>query len=827
MSRLQITNMAGEVLGGPFLRAASPTEENEEYAWNFLRAGGSSSTIARRFDVSGAGSTTQVTVTTFYVRLTFRCNRFPLAETAIWSCLITGEGSPAACVTVGPTGLVRLFNQGNQSSLNQPLGDCGTIELGDWNTILLKVQTRNDGAGRLPVFEIIREADNGDDGELLVTLPVPGSATGLQFNGGLIYAEQVFMVQSGLVATGDFDFADWTSDTTPYIEGDYGRVTTVKVGADGAYQEFATSGIADWRARNMWPYAIGTTSITTYGRRGNAVGARQSYIFQPMSEVGITGGIIGASVSWFFGPGGTAAHTLIIRRNGVETTVVLWSTAQNTWQNYRLDTTGWLATDTIEIGIQNASATGCTIGPMMLTVEHDTPYVAPTNTDFACALMTWTGNGTVQTIEFPDGMRPNFVWWWPDTDAASGGYWHHAMDASQRIGSTSISGPTRAEFIFDGTVAHLVGNEAGGVNVSGRVYRALVIADATRRMLQGQAIYQNSNANYDGRAFTTSTREGTAWQPTFAFGVAQTPSTASNALSRSIGNTGDQSSFTWLSSLAIANWFESFTASGFTLGNAWSATSPSAIVAMRSSFIGGAFLSMSTYVGDGTAARDITLEMPGYTPQWIYVQPTGTSGSTRIMVTPDSTVGRNVEGGAVVASTFLTRGVNRMTVGLALNASGTTYFVFAVAEGTDSEPEPEPDPDPYPGDPLPDPGPVGSTLNATLLTMRRLRRFTVPSESEFRVFFHRLELWMETGVGISGSEVVGSAPQVMLRWSDDGGKTWGNEHWVSAGRVGHYGMRVLFNRLGYSYDRVFEMVVSDPVAWRFVEAYIQLVPGRS
>lgn len=57
----------------------------------------------------------------------------------------------------------------------------------------------------------------------------------------------------------------------------------------------------------------------------------------------------------------------------------------------------------------------------------------------------------------------------------------------------------------------------------------------------------------------------------------------------------------------------------------------------------------------------------------------------------------------------------------------------------------------------------------------------------------------------------GSDPQAMLQWSDDGGHTWGNEHWASIGKVGEYGKRAIWRRMGASRDRVFRLTITDPV----------------
>jgi hypothetical protein len=63
-------------------------------------------------------------------------------------------------------------------------------------------------------------------------------------------------------------------------------------------------------------------------------------------------------------------------------------------------------------------------------------------------------------------------------------------------------------------------------------------------------------------------------------------------------------------------------------------------------------------------------------------------------------------------------------------------------------------------------------------------------------------------------EASGYNPQVMLRWSDDGGHTFSNEHWKSMGRIGNYGKRTIWRRLGATMkirDRVYEVSGTDPV----------------
>jgi len=71
----------------------------------------------------------------------------------------------------------------------------------------------------------------------------------------------------------------------------------------------------------------------------------------------------------------------------------------------------------------------------------------------------------------------------------------------------------------------------------------------------------------------------------------------------------------------------------------------------------------------------------------------------------------------------------------------------------------------------------------------------------------------------------GYDPQVMLRWSDDGGHTWSNEHWSSMGKIGEYYRRVFWRRLGMTLklrDRVYEVSGTDPVKIAIMGAELQL-----
>lgn len=70
-------------------------------------------------------------------------------------------------------------------------------------------------------------------------------------------------------------------------------------------------------------------------------------------------------------------------------------------------------------------------------------------------------------------------------------------------------------------------------------------------------------------------------------------------------------------------------------------------------------------------------------------------------------------------------------------------------------------------------------------------------------------------------------PQMMMRYSNDSGKTWSNEYVRDCGQAGQNRKRVRWTPLGQGRDRIFEISVSDPIGWRVIDAYLDFVPGLS
>ena len=110
---------------------------------------------------------------------------------------------------------------------------------------------------------------------------------------------------------------------------------------------------------------------------------------------------------------------------------------------------------------------------------------------------------------------------------------------------------------------------------------------------------------------------------------------------------------------------------------------------------------------------------------------------------------------------------------------------------------------------------------APLLSLRRFP-YLADSADLHWIRIDRLQLDIESGVGLDGSPAVGVDPQMMLRWSDDGAHTWSNEHWASAGKIGERKRRAIWRRLGRTRGRVGEISCSDPVKRVWLTAHMDM-----
>jgi hypothetical protein len=150
--------------------------------------------------------------------------------------------------------------------------------------------------------------------------------------------------------------------------------------------------------------------------------------------------------------------------------------------------------------------------------------------------------------------------------------------------------------------------------------------------------------------------------------------------------------------------------------------------------------------------------------------------------------------------------------------------------------------------------------------IRRLRRCPHLVEDLQRQYFDELQIQFQPGVGVGGITTIASGtfigdpyiigatqvlnikaadkfiignaqavnaqtvltkPQAMLRWSNDGGSTWSREYWIPIGQQGKYKNRAIWRRLGTARDRIYEVVVTDPVKAVIVSANLKASIGEN
>ena len=117
--------------------------------------------------------------------------------------------------------------------------------------------------------------------------------------------------------------------------------------------------------------------------------------------------------------------------------------------------------------------------------------------------------------------------------------------------------------------------------------------------------------------------------------------------------------------------------------------------------------------------------------------------------------------------------------------------------------------------------------------VRRLRRAPHLVTDLQRQFFDEFQIQFQPGVGTTGTSLpldttrTTTYPQAMLRWSNDGGSTWSREYWVTIGQEGKYKNRAIWRRMGTARDRVYEVVVTDPVNAVIVSANLKASEGEN
>ena len=93
-------------------------------------------------------------------------------------------------------------------------------------------------------------------------------------------------------------------------------------------------------------------------------------------------------------------------------------------------------------------------------------------------------------------------------------------------------------------------------------------------------------------------------------------------------------------------------------------------------------------------------------------------------------------------------------------------------------------------------------------------------DNKYRIY-DSIEFEGSRGVGLDGG-AQGSNPQILLRWSNDYGATFGAEVQIPMGQIGQDTLRMITRRTGRARDRVFWVRVADPVYASFSNAVLDI-----
>lgn len=109
-------------------------------------------------------------------------------------------------------------------------------------------------------------------------------------------------------------------------------------------------------------------------------------------------------------------------------------------------------------------------------------------------------------------------------------------------------------------------------------------------------------------------------------------------------------------------------------------------------------------------------------------------------------------------------------------------------------------------------------------SIRWVRRAPHLYEQQVRMFYPAFIVAMNFGNANQGQ-----VPELFLKWSDDGGMTWGNEVTAYTGQVGQYRARIEFDQCGGgTRDRVFELAGTDSIPVLCItDVFLYIEPGTS
>jgi hypothetical protein len=107
----------------------------------------------------------------------------------------------------------------------------------------------------------------------------------------------------------------------------------------------------------------------------------------------------------------------------------------------------------------------------------------------------------------------------------------------------------------------------------------------------------------------------------------------------------------------------------------------------------------------------------------------------------------------------------------------------------------------------------------TTYPLRRVRRFDPAFDRNINVYIQRVEVLIQSGMS--------NNQDMFIRFSRDGGQTFGAFQAMSAGALGESTKRLFINRLGRGRNWVFEVMADSPDPWFLIDFYIDYQLGTN
>jgi hypothetical protein len=92
-----------------------------------------------------------------------------------------------------------------------------------------------------------------------------------------------------------------------------------------------------------------------------------------------------------------------------------------------------------------------------------------------------------------------------------------------------------------------------------------------------------------------------------------------------------------------------------------------------------------------------------------------------------------------------------------------------------------------------------------------------------KLFFDRVEFVCQVGEGLATGQ--GSDPQLMIRYSEDGGKTYSAQEFYPLGEAGDYLRKVELFDQGSGFQRIYELTYTDPTPFALFSAHADISFG--